>query len=75
MQLGNAKRAIPLYLTALKLTPNSGTLREDLGVAYLQQADLDHAIEQFRAGLAVEPDNPQLHYDLGLAFKLEGQRA
>ena len=28
-------------------------------------------MEQFRAGLAVEPDNPQLHYDLGLALKLK----
>jgi len=28
-------------------------------------------MEQFRAGLAVEPTNPQLHYDLGLALKLK----
>jgi Flp pilus assembly protein TadD len=42
-----------------------------MGGAYLQQNDIDHAIEQFRAGLAVAPQNVQLHYDLGLAYKLK----
>ncbi len=37
---------------------------------FLQQADLDHAIEQFRSGLAVDPANPQLHYDLDLPTNL-----
>lgn len=32
-------------------------------------------MEQFRAGLAIEPDNPQLHYDLGLALKLKDNPA
>ena len=59
------------YDRALALNAKSATLHEDLGVAYLQQSDLNHAMEQFRAGLAVEPDNPQLHYDLGLALKLK----
>jgi tetratricopeptide (TPR) repeat protein len=44
-------------------------------VAWLQQADLDHAIAEFRAGLAIEPDNPQLNYDLGLALKLQDKIA
>ena len=44
-------------------------------MAYLQQNDLNHAIEQFRAGLVIEPDNPQLHYDLGLALKLKDDPA
>jgi len=38
---------------------------------YLQQNDIDHAIEQFRAGLVVAPQNVQLHYNLGLAYKLK----
>ena len=36
--LADAKGGIPIYLQALKLTPSNATLREDLGVAYLQQA-------------------------------------
>jgi Flp pilus assembly protein TadD len=55
--------------------PDSPTLREDYGVAYLQQSDLDHAIEQFRLGLQLDPANAQLHYDLGLALKLKDNLA
>ena len=42
-----------------------------MGVAYLQQSDLDGAIREFQSGLEVEPANAQLHYDLGLAYKLK----
>ena len=40
-------------------------------MAYLQQADLDHAIEQFRKGVALDQNDPALHYNLGLALKLK----
>ena len=71
VQTGDANGAFPLYARALKLGPDTATLREDFGAAYLQKLDLMHAIEQFRAGLALEPDNAHLHYDLGLALKLK----
>ena len=29
----------------------------------------------FKAGLAIEPDNAHLHYDLGLAYKLKDNLA
>jgi tetratricopeptide (TPR) repeat protein len=50
-------------------------LRENMGVAFLQQNDIDHAIEQFKLGLAADPENVQLHYDLGLGFKLKDDLA
>jgi tetratricopeptide (TPR) repeat protein len=37
----------------------------------VQQANLDDAIVQFKAGLALDPDSAHLHYDLGLAYKLK----
>ena len=42
-----------------------------MGVAYLQESDLDDAIREFRAGLALSPDAYELHYNLGLALKLK----
>lgn len=68
---GDATGALPIYAQALAAGSDSATLREDFGAAYLQKADLDHAIEQFKAGLTLEPDNAHLHYDLGLAYKLK----
>jgi tetratricopeptide (TPR) repeat protein len=71
VQTGDASGALPLYSRALKLGPDTPTLREDFGVAYLQQSKLDEAMEQFRAGIALQPENAHLHYDLGLALKLK----
>jgi tetratricopeptide (TPR) repeat protein len=75
VQTGDATGALPLYARALKLGPDSTTLREDYGAAYLQQADLNHALEQFRAGVALDPASAHLHYDLGLALKLKDNLA
>jgi tetratricopeptide (TPR) repeat protein len=44
VQTGDAVGALPLYKRALELGPDTPTLREDFGVAYLQQSDLDHAM-------------------------------
>ncbi len=74
VQSGNAKDAIAVYARALALEPGNALVHEDLGVAYLQQNDLDRAIAEFQAGIAADPSGPQnavLHYDLGLAFKLK----
>jgi len=71
MQTGDAANAITLYQRVLTQGSDTATLREDLGAAYLQQANLDGAIKEFLAGLVLEPDNPHLHYDLGLAHKLK----
>jgi tetratricopeptide (TPR) repeat protein len=71
VQTGDASGAVPLYARALALGPDSTTLREDYGAAYLQQNEVDSALKQFRAGLALDPDSALLHYDLGLGLKLQ----
>jgi tetratricopeptide (TPR) repeat protein len=75
VQTGDAKGAVPLYEQALAVGPDTPTLREDYGAAYLQQQELDHAITQFQAGLALDASNAHLHYDLGLALKLKDDLA
>jgi Flp pilus assembly protein TadD len=41
----------------------------------LQKADFDAAIAQFQSALKATPQDPTLHYDLGLALKLKDQLA
>ena len=75
VQTGDARQALPLYERALRIDQANPVLYEDIGVAYLQQSDLDHAIREFQAGLALRGDGApltaELHYDLGLALKLQ----
>jgi tetratricopeptide (TPR) repeat protein len=44
-----------------------------LGVGYLQKADFEAAMREFRAALKTAPDDATLHYNLGLALKLNDQ--
>ena len=52
MQTGDAG-ALALYQRAYAAGDPAATLREDMGGAYLQQNDIDHAIEQFRADCTI----------------------
>ncbi len=40
-------------------------------MAHVQLSAFDEAIEDFKAALALDPNDPQLHYDLGLAYKFK----
>src|SRR5207244_5668569 len=48
VQAGNSKDAIPLYRRALEQTPADPIVHQDLGVAFLQQADIQDAINEFQ---------------------------
>ncbi len=74
VQSGNAAAGLQQYRLALA-GGDSALLRQNMGVAYLQGNDVDHALEQFRAGLTLQPDDVQLHYNLGLALKLKDDGA
>lgn len=70
VQTGDAAGGLRQYQQALT-HGDSALLRQNMGVAYLQQNDVDNALAQFRAGLKLAPDDVQMHYDLGLALKLK----
>jgi tetratricopeptide (TPR) repeat protein len=63
--------AIPIYKRALGQTPSDPLAHQNLGVAFLQQTDMQDAITEFRTGLSLNPNSYQLHYNLGLALKLK----
>jgi tetratricopeptide (TPR) repeat protein len=46
-------------------------VHQGLGVAYLQEGDVDDAVSEFSASLRLYPEAYELHYDLGLALKLK----
>ena len=62
---------MPLFDIALKATPKAAVVWEDKGVAHIQLSAFDDAIREFSTAVSLDPANPQLHYDLGLALKFK----
>ena len=48
--------------------------RQALGQALLELDDVDGAIEQLRAGIALSPESPILHFTLARAYRKAGER-
>jgi Flp pilus assembly protein TadD len=53
------------------LHPGDSGYRGKLGVAYLQKADFDAAITEWRAALEISPQDATLHYNLGLGAEAQ----
>jgi len=54
------------------LSSEKAALYEQLGTAYVQAKLFDLAIESYTKSLNCNPNNPQLHYNLGLLYKRAG---
>ncbi|MGA8528314.1 MAG: tetratricopeptide repeat protein, partial [Acidobacteriaceae bacterium] len=70
-----AKEAVPILQNAVALAPRNATARENLAAGYVQLSQFDDAVTQLREALRVDPNAPQLHYDLGLALKMKDDDA
>ena len=59
------------YAAVLKRTPNDINVRTDLGLTFFlrQPRDIDRAIKEFNAALALEPDGEIALQNLALAYK------
>ena len=57
---------------ALELDPRSVAARLCLGNVYAREERYDDAIREYRDGLAIEPDNGFVHYNLGIALLNRG---
>lgn len=53
---------------------NDSEKRITAGKEALLSGDLDVALEAFREALEMDPENPVVHLNLGVAFKLKGQK-
>ena len=65
-------RSTAILLTALDESPSAQT-QHAVGRLYLLKQDFERAITAFEEALKTEPNNPQLHSDLGAALLEEGK--
>lgn len=64
------------YLAALKKTPNDVNVRTDLGLTFFLRTprDIDRAVEEYQAALAIAPDNEIALQNLALAYIETGDK-
>lgn len=72
-QQNRATEAVGYLLQAVEIAPGESRAREKLGNAYLNANDLSAAQSQLESGIAVDPDNPSLHYLLGTVYRKQGR--
>jgi Tfp pilus assembly protein PilF len=54
--------------------PQSRDARRELGITYYQRDDNQHAMEQFQALQAIDPDDLAAHYNLALLYRRMGMK-
>lgn len=64
LQRGRSGEALADAAMAMRLDPLSAPYRKVLAHAYKVGGDLDHACESADDALLLDPDNPDLHFDL-----------
>ncbi|MCG8567047.1 MAG: tetratricopeptide repeat protein, partial [Desulfobacterales bacterium] len=70
----NLEKALDLARQARKLAGENPAIMDTLGWVYYQKALYDLAIEEFKACIQKDPQNPIFHYHLGLAYHKLGRR-
>ena len=64
------EQAVAAYQTALEIRPHNVEALNNLGLAYQELDRFDEAISVYEEGLALSPDQPQLHANLATARDL-----
>ena len=77
---GNVDEAVSLAQTARRSSHDSPSLADTLGWAFYRQAYYQQAINLFQEAIKLaqkngNPDNPTIHYHLGLAYEKSGNSA
>ncbi|MDR1239600.1 MAG: tetratricopeptide repeat protein [Treponema sp.] len=71
-QLGNLKAASMAYARVVELDPAFVPAYNNLGTIYDQLKEYDRAFAVFRKGLALDRNNPTLHFNYGVALEANG---
>jgi Putative Zn-dependent protease, contains TPR repeats len=67
--------AIPPLLESIRLDPNYGYARSQLGYSYMFLGQTDKAIASFKEAIRLKPGDANAHYYLGLAYSVNGKKA
>ena len=61
------------YETMLKVTPNDAELHDDVAMLYLGLGFAANAVRHFQASVALKPESPAAHFNLGTALAQAGR--
>lgn len=67
-QAGDLIGAIDAYEAALRLQPDRGDARSNLGAAFVRLGRFDDAIAQYQKALQSAPQDPAIQFNLALAY-------
>ncbi len=73
---GTPNQAVPVLERASEIMPESADILATLALAYTLSGDTNAAIERYDQALALDPQNPSIHYNLASVYEqVEPQRA
>jgi tetratricopeptide (TPR) repeat protein len=65
----NPKAALEHFSRAIRLSPGFADAQIGLGKVWMELGAIDKALAHFSAAARLEPQNPQVHYQLALAYR------
>jgi tetratricopeptide (TPR) repeat protein len=71
---GHSDAELNDLLEVVKQYPQSRDARRELGITYYQRDDNEHAVEQFEALQAIDPDDLAAHYNLSILYRRMGMK-
>ena len=71
-KLHNKEKGLEYLRQAVKSSPGTAFIRENLGSALLESGNLDEAEKEFNEALRLEPDNPRFFLQLGDLYQKKG---
>lgn len=71
---GESDAELANLLEVVNQYPQSRDARRELGITYFQRDDDKHAMEQFEALEAIDPDDVAAHYNLSILYRRMGMK-
>jgi len=71
---GHSEAELNDLLEVVKQYPQSRDARRELGITYYQRDDNEHAMQQFEALQAIDPDDLSAHYNLSILYHRLGMK-
>jgi tetratricopeptide (TPR) repeat protein len=71
---GESDAELADLLEFVRQFPQSRDGRRELGITYFQRDDDEHAMEQFQALEAIDPDDVAAHYNLAVLYRRTGMK-